>query len=142
MSKLILIVAHEADVVRSIPITLRLAGHRVMLAGTGLDALERAGNLPPDLIVADAALPDMDGPTVINLLRRLPSTETVPSMLLQPRCRASAAQSTASFLDSSRFNSSALLRQAALALALCGAEEEEPRTKSTREKMEFSQGAC
>ncbi|MGO8696742.1 MAG: response regulator [Limisphaerales bacterium] len=137
MSKLILLVAHQADVVQSIPITLRLAGHRVMLAGTGLDAIKRAGSLMPDLILADAALPDMDGPTVIDILRRLPSTGTVPSMLIHPRLQGSADQAGEGKYG--RLNSSALLQHVAAALAACGAKDQEPLSAYSREQMDSAQ---
>jgi hypothetical protein len=142
MSKLILLVAHEADVVQSIPITLRLAGHRVLLAGTGLEAIKHAGNLLPDLILADTALPDMDGPTVIDIMRRLPSTETVPSMVIQPRLPASPGQSGEP--QYGRLNSSALLQQVAVALAACRTKDRPPLPKHSRGEIEINpdQDSC
>jgi len=137
MSKLILLVAHEADAVQSIPITLRLAGHRVMLAGSGLDAINHAGSLLPDLILADAALPDMDGPTVIDILRRLPSTQTVPSMLIQPRLPVSSDQAGEGKYG--RLNSSALLQHVAAALAACSAKDREPLPVFGREQTDCAQ---
>jgi CheY-like chemotaxis protein len=122
MKKRILLVAHEADVVQSVPITLRLAGHRVILAGCGLEAIKRARRLLPDLVLVDAALPDLDGPTVIDILRRLPSTRGLPAMLFQPRPSAAPDQSQTGSTEIGPPKSSELLQQVALALVFCGAE--------------------
>jgi CheY-like chemotaxis protein len=85
MNKRILLVAYENDVLESFPVTLRLAGHRVVLAHGGLQAIKQARAMSPDLIVLDATLPDMDGPTVLEILHRLPSTAGIPTLLLKPR---------------------------------------------------------
>ncbi len=123
MNKRILLVAHENDVLESFPVTLRLAGHKVVLAHGGLQAIKQARVLSPDLIVLDSALPDMDGPTVLEILHRLPSTTGIPTLLLKPRShrfippplqiagtRAECAQP---------LNSGELLRQVGNTLAQC-----------------------
>jgi response regulator RpfG family c-di-GMP phosphodiesterase len=85
MKKQILLVAHENDVLESFPVTLKLAGHDVVLAHAGLQAIKQARNVSPDVIVLDATLPDMDGSTVMEILHRLPSTTGIPTLLLKPR---------------------------------------------------------
>jgi DNA-binding response OmpR family regulator len=85
MNKRILLVAYENDVLQSFPVTLRLAGHRVVLAHGGLQAIQQARDASPDLIVLDATLPDLDGSTVQGILSRLPSTSGIPTLLLKPR---------------------------------------------------------
>jgi CheY-like chemotaxis protein len=85
MNKRILLVAYEKDVLESFPVTLRLAGHRVLLAHGGLQAIKQARDVSPDLIVMDTTLPDLDGPTVLEILHRLPSTTGIPTLLLKPR---------------------------------------------------------
>jgi CheY-like chemotaxis protein len=122
MRKRILLVAHENDVVQSVPITLRLAGHRVVLADCGLEAIKRARRWMPDLILVDTALPDMDGPTVIDILRCLPSTGTLPAMLFPPRAGEGVHQPPAAGAEPGPVHSSKLMRQVALALERCDAE--------------------
>jgi response regulator RpfG family c-di-GMP phosphodiesterase len=85
MKTQILLVAHENDVLESFPVTLTLAGHDVVLAHAGLQAIKKARNVSPDVIVVDATLPDMDGLTVMEILHRLPSTTRIPTLLLKPR---------------------------------------------------------
>ncbi len=116
MEKRILLVAMENDIVQSVPITLRLAGHSVLMASHGLEGIKQARESLPDLILVDAILPDMDGTTLIDILRRLPSTSDLRTMLFKPRQpRPPSAGET----DSIPLNSSQLLAQLGLALALC-----------------------
>jgi two-component system OmpR family response regulator len=52
--------------------TLRFAGYTVGAAATGSEALDAAWHEPPDLVLLDVMLPDMDGFEVIRRLRELP----------------------------------------------------------------------
>src|SRR3984885_1402905 len=66
----ILIVEDEADLVRALRINLRARQYEVLTAGTGREALALAANHPPDAIILDLGLPDIDGTQVIVELRR------------------------------------------------------------------------
>jgi two-component system, OmpR family, KDP operon response regulator KdpE len=66
----ILIVEDEADLVRALRINLRARQYEVLTAGTGREALAVAANHPPDAIILDLGLPDIDGTEVIVELRR------------------------------------------------------------------------
>ncbi|MEV8605787.1 response regulator transcription factor [Streptomyces griseoviridis] len=57
----VLIVAGEPELAELLSITLELAGYRISLAGTGVEALARAAAHRFDLVVMDSALPDMEG---------------------------------------------------------------------------------
>jgi CheY-like chemotaxis protein len=61
---------------------LRGAGHEVELAPGGREALARAGERPPDLVLIDYMMPDMDGPAVVRLLREQRGMGDVPILLL------------------------------------------------------------
>jgi len=78
----ILVVDDEPDMLELIEYTLRLAGYEVLTAASGGDALKGAQGCLPDLILLDLMLPDLDGISVCELLRRLPSTRTVPILVL------------------------------------------------------------
>ena len=58
--------------------TLRQAGFRVIDAGTGTDALRRAHEDTPDLILLDVKLPDIDGFEVSRRLKDDPATAPIP----------------------------------------------------------------
>jgi two-component system KDP operon response regulator KdpE len=66
----ILIVEDEAELVRALRINLRARQYQVLTAGTGREALEVAASHPPDAIILDLGLPDIDGTEVIVELRR------------------------------------------------------------------------
>jgi signal transduction histidine kinase len=61
---------------------LRNAGYRIAVAGNGVEALERAAKLIPDLILLDVMMPGMDGFEVCRRLRADASLSEVPIMLV------------------------------------------------------------
>ena len=66
----ILIVEDEPELVRALRINLRARQYHVLTAGTGREALAVAASRPPDAIILDLGLPDIDGTEVIVELRR------------------------------------------------------------------------
>jgi putative two-component system response regulator len=52
--------------------------YRVLGARSGPVALELVGSAPPDLILLDVMMPDMDGYAVLAALRQHPGTQAVP----------------------------------------------------------------
>ena len=66
----ILIVEDEAELVRALRINLRARQYEVLTAGTGREALAVAASHPPEAIILDLGLPDIDGTEVIIELRR------------------------------------------------------------------------
>ena len=80
----ILVVDDEAyirDVVRRL---MTVAGHQVIGAGNGVEGLEKARRLAPDLdlILLDLVMPDMDGIEVCRRLRVTPELKTTPVVFL------------------------------------------------------------
>ena len=66
---LILIVEDELPIRRFLRASLAAAGYRLDEADTGEKALKIAARLPPDLVVLDLGLPDLDGQEVLSRLR-------------------------------------------------------------------------
>ncbi|KOX20527.1 alkaline phosphatase [Saccharothrix sp. NRRL B-16348] len=65
-----LLVVDDEDTVRELlSATLRFAGFRVASAATGAEALAAATAEPPDLVLLDVMLPDVDGFEVVRRLR-------------------------------------------------------------------------
>ncbi len=54
------------------------AGHLVLLADSGLQAIERAKRDKPDLILMDVNMPDMDGFAATRRLKAEDSTKDIP----------------------------------------------------------------
>jgi two-component system KDP operon response regulator KdpE len=78
----VLVVDDEPEILRTLAITLRARRYDVALAASGREALTRAAEQPPDLVVLDLGLPDMDGVSVIESLR---SWTSVPILVLSGR---------------------------------------------------------
>jgi DNA-binding response OmpR family regulator len=57
---------------------LRRAGHRVMEASTGSEALHLIATRPVDVVVLDVGLPDLSGNDVCERIKTDPRTEAVP----------------------------------------------------------------
>ncbi|MEW1699712.1 response regulator transcription factor [Streptomyces sp. NPDC091278] len=72
----LLVVDDEQTVRELLPTALRYAGFTVDTAATGEEALDRAAQHPPDLVLLDVMLPDMDGFEVIRRLREQPNAAT------------------------------------------------------------------
>jgi two-component system KDP operon response regulator KdpE len=65
----VLVVDDEPQILRALRINLRVRQYDVQVAGTGTQALEVAAKHPPDLVILDLGLPDLDGVEVIHGLR-------------------------------------------------------------------------
>ncbi|MGD0067289.1 MAG: response regulator [Streptosporangiaceae bacterium] len=65
----VLVVDDEPQILRALRINLRARDYDVHVAATGTEALEVAGRHPPDLVILDLGLPDLDGIEVIQGLR-------------------------------------------------------------------------
>ena len=57
---------------------LRFEGYRTAEAATAASALALAAAEPPDIVLMDVSLPDMNGIEVLRLLRAAPATVATP----------------------------------------------------------------
>ncbi len=67
---LILIVEDEKPIVRFLAASLGGQGYRLAVAHTGGEALIMINSQPPDLVILDLGLPDMDGRQIIDQVRQ------------------------------------------------------------------------
>jgi two-component system, OmpR family, KDP operon response regulator KdpE len=65
----VLVVDDEPQILRALRINLRVRHYDVDTAATGAEALTAAGRHPPDLVLLDLGLPDLEGVEVIEGLR-------------------------------------------------------------------------
>jgi two-component system, OmpR family, KDP operon response regulator KdpE len=80
--KSVLVVDDEPQLVRALQINLEAEGYTVTTAADGAKALRSAASHPPDVLVLDLGLPDMDGTEVI---RRLRAWTELPIIVLSAR---------------------------------------------------------
>lgn len=78
----ILIIEDEAAIRRFLKASLTNAGYRISEAVTGAEGLRLAASQPPDLVILDLGLPDLDGQEV---LQRLRDWYTSPVIVLSAR---------------------------------------------------------
>jgi two-component system KDP operon response regulator KdpE len=78
----VLVVDDEPQILRALRINLRARRYDVTTAATGAQALDEAAAHPPDLVILDLGLPDMDGVDVIGGLR---GWTAVPIIVLSGR---------------------------------------------------------
>ena len=81
--KRILYVEDEPDIRAVAEIALEAVGGFTLKAcSSGAEALAEAVAFAPDLILLDVMMPDMDGPTTLQELRKLPELAATPAMFM------------------------------------------------------------
>lgn len=82
MRRRILVVDDEQDILSLLEYNLGNAGFSVVTAGDGPEGLDAAKRVRPDLVILDIMLPNMDGTDVLKMLKRDPSTVSIPVIML------------------------------------------------------------
>ena len=62
-----------------------VAGWEVRTADSGADAVAKAAAAPPDVILLDVVMPEMDGPATYARLQSDPATRDIPVILVTAR---------------------------------------------------------
>jgi DNA-binding response OmpR family regulator len=78
----VLVADDDADIVRFVEVNLRLEGLRVVTAGDGAEALAKALELQPDLVLLDVLMPGINGYDVCAQLRADDRGAGIPVILL------------------------------------------------------------
>jgi DNA-binding response OmpR family regulator len=81
----VLIVEDDPDIAQLVARYLDKAGFSTQLVGNGREALQAVSAQPPDLIVLDLMLPQIDGMEVCRTIRAHPSTAVIPIIMLTAR---------------------------------------------------------
>ena len=89
MSESVLVVDDDPDVARFVEVNLRSAGYEVTVASDGQEALERAVELRPDLVLLDVMMPKLDGFEVAQRLRRDARTSSTSIIMLTAKALSS-----------------------------------------------------
>lgn len=78
----ILLVDDSADSLRLLQVTLKLKGYNVIIADSGAEALVKIAESPPDLVVLDVVMPDMDGYEVTRQIKHNSNLPFIPILLV------------------------------------------------------------
>jgi DNA-binding response OmpR family regulator len=81
----VLIVDDDPDIQRLVSYNLSQAGFQVLSASSGRTALDSVQKQPPDLIILDIMMPDVDGMEVCRTLRQRENSRRIPIIMLTAR---------------------------------------------------------
>lgn len=82
---LILIIEDEVDIANLVAMRLDRDGFKTAMAHDGRSGLMMAQEIVPDLILLDVMLPVMDGAKVMKELKRFPTTQHIPVIMVTAR---------------------------------------------------------
>ncbi len=84
----VLIIDDEPDIREVASISLEaIAGWNVVTAPSGYAGIETALKSPPDAILLDVMMPDLDGPSTFRAMRQRPELAHVPVILITAKVR-------------------------------------------------------
>lgn len=122
MGQKILIVDDEPHMLRITELSLKKTGCEIVTARNGREAVARAVQELPSLIVMDIAMPEMDGIAALQQLKATPATAGIPIIMLTSRgqtvTRDVAEGSGAALYITKPFSPSQLLAEARRILGL------------------------
>jgi len=84
--KRILYVEDEPDIQAVAKLALEQVGRFTLeICSSGQEALDKAENFSPQLMLLDVMMPDMDGPTTLDRLRDISALRDVPAIFMTAR---------------------------------------------------------
>lgn len=78
----ILVVDDEPDIVEFISYNLKSKGYQIATAADGIEAIRKAKEFKPDLVLLDVMMPNKDGMQTIRELRQTPGFESIAIIFL------------------------------------------------------------
>lgn len=80
--KRVMVVDDAVTMRQMVSFTLKKGGYEVVEAEHGQEALEKLKSVSVDLVITDLNMPVMDGITLIQNLRKMPSMKSKPILML------------------------------------------------------------
>ncbi|WP_305798640.1 PleD family two-component system response regulator [Roseateles sp. DAIF2] len=81
----VLVIDDSNTIRRSAEIFLKQAGHEVVLAEDGFDALAKLSDYQPDLVFCDILMPRLDGYQTCAIIKRNPQFAALPVIMLSSK---------------------------------------------------------
>lgn len=88
----ILIAEDEPDIRELVAFTLRFAGHEVVATSNGEEALHKASEIIPDIILMDVRMPRMTGYDACRAMKADPLLKNIPVVFLSAKGQDSEIQ--------------------------------------------------
>lgn len=83
--KIILVIDDNPDVCDLVERALENSEFEVFKAASGREGIQLAQEQGPDIILLDIMMPELDGFTVNNYLKKIPATKSIPIIFLTAR---------------------------------------------------------
>jgi DNA-binding response OmpR family regulator len=87
MSKKVLIVDDEQNIVTALEYLLEKSGYEVMVAENGEEGLARVESFAPDLVLLDVMMPKINGYEVCRRMRERPDWKEIKIVMLSAKGR-------------------------------------------------------
>ena len=81
----ILVAEDERDIRELIAFTLTFAGHTITQAANGAEAVEKAPDIKPDLIMMDVRMPKMTGYEACRQIKQIDAMKNTPVVFLSAK---------------------------------------------------------
>lgn len=78
----ILVVDDEPDIVEFISYNLKSKGYQIATANDGVEAIKKAKEFKPDLVLLDVMMPNKDGMQTLREMRQMPGLENIAIIFL------------------------------------------------------------
>jgi len=85
----VLYVEDEDDIRAVAQIALDGEGFELIPCASGQEALDKAADVTPDVILLDVMMPGMDGPTTLTQLRNIPKLARTPAIFMTAKVQPS-----------------------------------------------------
>ncbi|MDD3013933.1 MAG: response regulator [Candidatus Gastranaerophilales bacterium] len=96
--KKILHVEDEYDIQTVVKLSLEtLGGFTVHTCSSGKEALEDIYNFNPDLILLDVMMPDIDGPAVLEEIRKIEQFQNTPTIFMTAKAQTNEVETYKSY---------------------------------------------
>ncbi len=83
----VLVVDDDPVIQGLLRVNFEMEGYEVIVAGDGVEGLERARSERPDVVILDVMMPRMDGLEVARTLKGDPATAPIPIVLLSAKAQ-------------------------------------------------------
>lgn len=89
----ILYVEDDPDIQTVAQIALEMVGgFQLTTCSSGKQALQEAARLVPDLLLLDVMMPEMDGPSTLEGLRKIANTASTPAIFMTAKVQVSEVE--------------------------------------------------
>jgi diguanylate cyclase (GGDEF)-like protein len=140
----VLVVDDSPIAIEKLSAALAQEGYEVVTAQDGREAIRRVRAEPPDLIILDVVMPDMDGIEVLRVLKARAAEEFIPVMLLSVKSdlesRVSGLRIGADDYLPKPFADEELLARAAALLRIKSLQDTLTKAKRDLERLSVTDG--